>query len=121
MGETGESKSRKAVQMNCLAWSLSVSLSTAVLKVCEDFGECFNSNPLYFVKINHECVTIDDFLPGDFQKYINSNFSMYLKGLEITQKAETYVHCTYEKSYNRLMITDLQGVEYHLCDPKIAT
>ena len=110
MGETGESKSRKAVQMNCLARSLSVSLSTAVFKVCEDFGE-----------INHEYVTIDDFLPGDFQKYINSNFSMYLKSFEITQKAETYVHCTYEKSYNRLMITDLQGVGYHLCDPKIAT
>ena len=28
---------------------------------------------------------------------------------------------TYEKSNNRLMITDLQGVEYQLCDPEIAT
>ena len=46
---------------------------------------------------------------------------MYLKGLEITQKAETYVHCTYEKSNNRLMITDLQGVGYHLCHPETAT
>ena len=25
------------------------------------------------------------------------------------------------KSYNRLMITDLQDVGYHFCDPEIAT
>ena len=28
---------------------------------------------------------------------------------------------TYEKCNNRLMVIDLQGVEYQLCDPEIAT
>ena len=44
IGETCESQSRKAVQMNFLARYFSVSFSKAVLKVCEDFGECFNYN-----------------------------------------------------------------------------
>ena len=43
-----------------------------------------------------------------------------MNDLDITEKAETFVHCTYEKSNNRLMITDLQGVGYRLCDPEIA-
>ena len=38
----------------------------------------------------------------------------------ITEKAETFVHYAYEKSNNRLMIADLQGVGYQLCDPEIA-
>ena len=42
------SQSRKAVQMNCLARYLSVSLSKAVLKEGEDFGECFKYSPVYF-------------------------------------------------------------------------
>ena len=120
VGETCESQSRKAVQMNCLARHFSVSFSKAVLEVCEDFGECFNYNPVYFGKINHDCVTVEEFLPGDFQKYINNNGSRCLNDLDITEKAETFVHYTYEKFNNRLMITDLQGVGYQLCDPEIA-
>ena len=58
---------------------------------------------------------------GDFQKYINSNGSICLNDLDITEKAETFVHYTYEKSNNRLMITDLQGVGYQLCDSESAT
>ena len=123
MEETCESQSRKAVQMNCLARYFSVSFSKGVLKVCEDFGECFDYNPVYFGKTNHECVTltIEEFLPGDFQKYINNGGSICLKDLENTEKAETFVHYTYEKSNNRLMVTDLQGVGYHLCDPETGT
>ena len=78
---------------------------------------------MYFGKINHKCVTVEEFLPEDFQKYINNNGSICLNDLDITEKAETFVHYTYEKSNNRLMITDLQGVGYQLCvcDLEIAT
>ena len=121
MGKTCEMQSRKAVQMNCLARYFSVSFSKTVLKICEGFAECFSYNPVYFGKINYECVTVEEFLTGDFQKYINNNGSICLNDLDITEIAETFVHCTYEKSSNRLMIKDLQGVEYQLCDPEIAT
>ena len=76
---------------------------------------------MYFEKINHECVTVEEFLHEDFQKYINNDGSICSKDLEITEKAETLVHYTYERSNNRLRITDLQGVGYRLCDPEIAT
>ena len=107
--------------MNCLARYFSVSFSKAVLKVCEDFGECFNYNPVYFGKINHECVTVEEFYLEISQRYIRNNGSICLNDLDITKKTETFVHYTYEKSNNRLMITDLQGVGYQLCDPEIAT
>ena len=44
-----------------------------------------------------------------------------MNDLDITEKAGIFVHYTYEKSNDRLMITDLQGVGYHLCDPEITT
>ena len=97
-----------------ISW-VDVSFSKAVLKVCENFDECFYCNLVYFGKIDHKCVTVEEFLPGDFQKYINNNGSTCLNDLDITEKAETFVHYTYEKSNNRLMITDLQGVGYQLC------
>ena len=101
--------------MNCLARHFSVSFSKAVLKVCEDFGECFNYNPVYFAKIYNGCVRVlEELLPGDFQKYINNNGSICLNDLDITEKAETFVHYTYEKPNNKLMITDLQGAGYQL-------
>ena len=84
MGETSESQPRKAVQMNCLLQYLSVSFSKAVLKVCEDFDESFNCNSAHFGKLNHESVTVEKFLLGDFQKYINNNGSICPNDLYIT-------------------------------------
>lgn len=40
---------------------------------------------------------------------------------EISHKAETYVHYTYVKSQQQLMVTDIQGVDYTLCDPEVAS
>ena len=48
-------------------------------------------------------------------------FEWFGSCLDVTEKAETFAHYTYEKSNNKLMITDLQGVGYHLCDPEIKT
>ena len=56
------------------------------MKVYKDFGECFNEE-------NHECVTKEEFLLGDFPKYINNN-SNDLNDLEITEKVETFLHYT---------------------------
>ena len=44
---------------------------------------------MYYGKINHECVTVKEFLPWDFQKYINNNGSICLNDLDVTEKAET--------------------------------
>ena len=57
----------------------------------------------------------------EVQRSHSNNGRICLNDLDVTEKAETFVHYTYEKSNNRLMITDLQGVGYQLCDPEIAT
>ena len=106
VGETCESQTRKAVQMNYLARCFSLSFSKTVLKVREDFGKCFNYNPVYFGKINHKYVTVEEFVPGDFQTYINSCGSICLNDFDITEKAETFVHYTYEKPNNRLIVVE---------------
>ena len=43
-----------------------------------------NYNSAYFGKLNHECVTKEEFLLGDFQKYMNINGSTCLNYLDIT-------------------------------------
>ena len=40
---------------------------------------------------------------------------------EIFSKAECLAHFNYAHSNGRLMLLDLQGSEYVLCDPEIAT
>ena len=40
---------------------------------------------------------------------------------ELSRKAETFSHHTYVSSEKQLMVLDIQGVKYTLCDPEIAT
>ena len=39
---------------------------------------------------------------------------------ELSMKAETFSHYSYKKSNTQLMVLDIQGVGYTLCDPEIA-
>ena len=39
---------------------------------------------------------------------------------ELRLKAETFAHYTFQKSNQQLMVTDIQGVNYSLCDAEIA-
>lgn len=40
---------------------------------------------------------------------------------KLSRKAETFSHHTYVSSEKQLMVLDIQGVKYTLCDPEIAT
>ena len=46
---------------------------------------------------------------------------MCSNGSELSSKAETFSHYTYVSSGKQLMVLDIQGVEYTLCDAEIAT
>ncbi len=39
----------------------------------------------------------------------------------LVKKAECFVNFTHEKSEHELMVVDIQGIEYQLCDPEVAT
>lgn len=58
-------------------------------------------------------------LEGTFTKYINNTGKICMESNEeLELKAQTFVHFTYVKSKEQLMVTDIQGVGYSLCDLK---
>ena len=71
-----------------------------------------------------DCITIEEFISGSFNKYINNNGKVCggrNTDSEICKKSECLVHYSYERSNMELMVVDIQGCEYMLCDPEIAS
>ena len=66
-------------------------------------------------------MTLEDFIEGDFEKYINTGEFCRDDTSEISLKAEAFVHFTYVNSNQQLIVSDIQGVNYWLCDPEIAS
>ncbi|XP_022795749.1 alpha-protein kinase vwkA-like [Stylophora pistillata] len=115
-----ESHTRKSVQLNALARNFSQTLANEVSVF--EFGQTFSYNKVYFRSINNEHVTLESHLEGTFQKSINNDGVIcVITQDELSQKAEAYVHYTYVKSKQQLMVADIQGVGYSLCDPEIAS
>lgn len=74
-------------------------------------------------KIGEEYVTTEVFVEGTFRKYINNNGSFCSKGYcsKLFEKAQCLAHFTYERSGKEVMVLDIQGCEYSLIDPEIAS
>jgi len=67
-------------------------------------------------------VTLEDFIEGDFEKYINNTGEICRDDTsEISLQAEAFVHFTYVNSNQQLIVSDIQGVNYWLCDPEITS
>lgn len=113
-----EDHTRKMVQMNSLARNFAMKLA---LDAPAEFGQTFSYTKVYLGKLNGECVTLESYLNCTFQKYINNTGDIFGIGSEQSIKAETFVHYSYVKSAKQLMIVDIQGVNYALCDPEIAS
>ena len=120
VGDTMEAQCRKSVQMNSLA-RLLVTLFNKAVTTCVNFGGTFDYNPVYFGKRYDESVSIEEFIVGDFEKFVNNNGYLCGEDSELRRKAETFVHFTWEKSAENLMVVDIQGVGYNLCDPEVAS
>ena len=87
------------------------------------FGETFYYNKIFMGKIGEEYVTIEEFVDGTFRKYVNNNGNVCDKGdsSALFDKAECLAHFTYERSEKEVMLVDIQGCEYSLIDPEIAS
>ena len=91
------------------------------------FGNKFFYNKVYYTKFEDQHATIEEFLSGNFFKYVNNNAHWVLPPEPLTQdekiiyeKAGTLVHYSYALSEKKMLI-DIQGSGYALCDPEIAT
>ena len=111
--------------MHSLARHLTQKLKENV-RSSETFGKSFSYKDIYFGNINNtdfEYVTVEEFIEGDFCKYINNNAecSNPTDSDELTQKAEFLSHFSFEKTEWKLLLTDIQGCLYELCDPELAS
>ena len=113
-----ESHTRKVVQMHALARYFAKRLRE---ELPMDYGKAFMYTKLYFGRLNDDFVTLESFIEGTFTKYINNTGDIILKDSEVAKKAEAFVHYTYILSGKELMVLDIQGVEYWLCDLEIAS
>jgi hypothetical protein len=118
-----EAHTRKAVQLNALARNFALNMASEV--PCLEFGSTFRYSKVYYSVLNEEYVTLEKYLEGPFQKIINNDGEICLQAedepSEIVLKAEAFVHYSYVQSKKQLMVTDIQGVGYQLCDPEIAS
>lgn len=119
---TIDQHTRKQVQMHSVARSISQSLQR---KLPSSFGKSFSYNRVYYSSIDSVPVTVEEYIAGDFEKYIN-NTGVVAKALSpahevILEKASCFAHFSYVHTEMQMMVLDLQGVAYSLCDPEIAT
>ena len=77
-----------------------------------------------FGRLKHadEIVTIEEFVEGDFCKYVNNDGKINRHVDEdLLQIIECLAHYSYVKSKCNLLLVDIQGVKNNLFDPEIAT
>ena len=112
-----EEHTRKAVQMNALVRNFSFTLSS---EAPVEYEQVLNYIKVYFGKLYGDFVTLEDYLEAEFQKYVNNTGEIFGKS-ELTLKAESFCHYTYERSGQQLIVLDIQVVDHNLCDPKVAS
>ena len=122
---TMEDHARKQVQMHEVAKHIATKMSK---KAPRQFGSTFYYNKVYYTKFEGHHATIEEFINGDFVKYVNNNGYCVVPPNSSTQddkaiyeKAETLVHYSYALSEGKMMLIGIQGCGYALCDPEIAT
>lgn len=112
-----EEHTRKAVQMNALVRNFTMTLAS---EAPVEYGCVLRYTKVYFGRLYGEFVTLENYLEGEFQKYVNNTGEVYGES-EVTHKAEAFCHYTYERSEHQLMVVDIQGVDHNLFDPEVAS
>ena len=122
LGMSLEDHTRKEVQMNAVARHLTKKFAK---NVPPEFGRTFEYIKVFFAVFKEQPVTVEEYVEGEFQKYVNNNgmcITSPAEGFdEIYAKAQCLVHFSYHISERKLMLLDIQGSSFKLYDPEIAT
>ncbi len=126
VNKKNEEHARTSIQVQALANNFAEQIAVKVERDGKKdvFGKPFRYVDAFLGKIQstNEVVTIEQFASGTFQKYVNNDASLsHNKDIEKQRKAESLVHFSFVKSNKRLLLVDIQGGEYSLTDPEIAT
>ena len=123
LDQTPEEHARHLVQMHCLACYFVQQFAKRIAREAATISfESFVFQKVYLgVTDSGEVVTIEEFISGTFTKYINNTGFLFApEDNVIGQKAETFVHFSYELSNENLMAVNIQGSSFDLYDPEIA-
>ena len=120
-----EDHCRKQVQMHTVARHLAKKFES---KAPPSFGKCFKYNYCYYTTYKCEPATIEEYVPGTFVKIVNNDGQCAKppegssdQCKEMFAKAQCLVHYTYQSSEKQPMLLDIQGSDFTLYDPEIAT
>ena len=107
--------------MHAVARNLTAGFSA---KVPEEFGQTFQCGKVFYSQWNECLVTVEEYVPGVFSKYINNDDIIEpdnIESDEIFQKAHCLSHFTYMYSEKKLIVLNIQSSGYKLYDPEIVT
>lgn len=124
--ETPEEQARKSVQMQSLANNFAEQVAAKVSKSeqCNVYGKTFRYVDAFLGKVQstNEIITIEQYVSGTFQKYVNNDGSLSNnQDNDRQKKAESLTHFSFAKSNRKLLLVDIQGSGYDLTDPEIAS
>ena len=122
--QTVEHHTQKVVQMHYLARNFAARSQEELEQsnTTEFFGPTLKYNKVFLGMIDSEYVTVEEFAPGTFRKYINNTGNISGDPVSIIyQKAECLAHYSYARSDAELIVLDIQGCNYVLFDPEIAS
>ena len=114
--QTVEEHTRKVVQMHLLARNFANQLSKMVKELkCKEFGETLKYKNIYLAKMeDDEWVTLEQYIKGDFRKYIHNNGKVCVPADHIIcLKVQCLSHFSYLKSNFQLMVLDIHGSGTH--------
>ena len=112
----------KQIHLNAASRSIAMSFRK---KAPENCGECFHCKKVFFSRVGDTPVTIEEYNPRMYTKYLSNNGHILEAISEdhrlIVPKAACFVHYSCEATQDKIMDLDVQGVRYALCDPEIAS
>ena len=82
------------------------------------FGMVFDYNRVYFAMLHNCPETVEEFVEGELQKYVNNTGERIVPPNDelgkLYEKAQTLVHYSQFMSAGKFMLVDLQGAAYNL-------
>ena len=126
--QTTQQHTKKVVQMHMLARNFTQKLEQELKQGnnLELYGETLTYHKIYMGRIHgqsseEEWVTIEEYIDGEFTKYVNNTGIPCRVDSDVRKKCESLAHFSYERSGENLMVVDMQGSGHSLFDPEIAS
>ena len=103
-----ECQMRKVVRIHCLSRHLAFAFEQLCSSNLDLLGHSFSYRKIYYGLCCGEHIIIEEYIDGEFTKCVNNTGPVFSKG-EIGEKALAFIHFTWERSGENLMLLDLKG------------